>query len=121
MVGATITSIIIGEYVIMVQTVILGALAGWVAWVRFRQYEGARFHVGVQPPGERAGSSIGGVTDARKMTWGVPPRPVGGAMSRGDTMRDGRARGIPAAVRARARNCARARVGGRLVGTVQRG
>ena len=41
----------------MVQTVILGALAGWVAWVRFRQYEGARFHVGVQPPGERAGSS----------------------------------------------------------------
>ena len=44
--GATITNIIIGEYVIMVQTVILGALAGWVAWVRFRQYEGARFHVG---------------------------------------------------------------------------
>ena len=46
MVGATITNLIIGEYAIMVQTVILGVLSGWVAWVRFRQYEGARYHVG---------------------------------------------------------------------------
>jgi uncharacterized membrane protein YphA (DoxX/SURF4 family) len=46
MAGATITNVIIGEYAIMVQTVILGVLSGWVAWVRFRQYEGARYHVG---------------------------------------------------------------------------
>jgi hypothetical protein len=46
MVGATITNLIIGEYAIMLQTVLLGLLSAWVAWVRFRQDEGARYHVG---------------------------------------------------------------------------
>jgi uncharacterized membrane protein YphA (DoxX/SURF4 family) len=46
MIGATITNLIIGEYVIMAQTVLLGLLSGWVAWARSRQYAGARFHVG---------------------------------------------------------------------------
>lgn len=46
MVGATITNLIIGEYALMVQTMLMGALAAWVGWVRMRQYEGARHHVG---------------------------------------------------------------------------
>jgi uncharacterized membrane protein YphA (DoxX/SURF4 family) len=46
MVGATITNLIIGEYALMVQTALMGALAGWVGWVRLRQYEGERHHVG---------------------------------------------------------------------------
>ena len=46
MVGATITNLIIGEYALMVQTALMGALAGWVGWVRLRQYEGAGHHVG---------------------------------------------------------------------------
>lgn len=39
MIGATIANFMIGEYAIMVQTVVLGALSGFVAWARFRQYE----------------------------------------------------------------------------------
>ncbi|MGH3355558.1 MAG: DoxX family protein [Nocardioidaceae bacterium] len=35
MTGATITNIVIGEYVLMVQPVVLGVLAGFVAWARF--------------------------------------------------------------------------------------
>lgn len=35
MTGATITNLIIGEYVIAAETVILGVLAGFVAWARF--------------------------------------------------------------------------------------
>lgn len=46
MVGATITNLIIGEYALMVQTVLMGALAAWVGWVRLRQYEDERHHVG---------------------------------------------------------------------------
>jgi uncharacterized membrane protein YphA (DoxX/SURF4 family) len=46
MIGATITNFIIGEYAVMAETMLLGVLSGWVAWVRFRQYVGARFHVG---------------------------------------------------------------------------
>ena len=46
MIGATITNLIIGEYALMLQTIVMGALAAWVAWARFRQYEGARHHVG---------------------------------------------------------------------------
>lgn len=38
MVGATITNIIIGEYAIIAQTLVLGALAGFVAWARFGPY-----------------------------------------------------------------------------------
>jgi uncharacterized membrane protein len=38
MVGATVTNLMIGEYAIMVQTVILGLLAGFVAWARFGKY-----------------------------------------------------------------------------------
>jgi uncharacterized membrane protein YphA (DoxX/SURF4 family) len=46
MIGATITNVIIGEYAIMLQTIVMGVLAAWVAVVRFRQYEGVRHHVG---------------------------------------------------------------------------
>ena len=46
MVGATITNLIIGEYALMVQTALMGALAGCVGWVRLRQYEGERHQVG---------------------------------------------------------------------------
>src|SRR5687767_11066991 len=46
MIGATITNLIIGEYALMLQTIVMGVLAAWVAWARFRQYEGARHHVG---------------------------------------------------------------------------
>ena len=46
MVGATITNVIIGEYALMAQTMLMGVLAGWVAWARLREYEGARHHVG---------------------------------------------------------------------------
>ena len=46
MIGATITNLIIGEYALMLQTIVMGALAAWVARARFRQYEGARHHVG---------------------------------------------------------------------------
>lgn len=46
MIGATITNFIIGEYVVMAETMLLGVLSGWVAWARFRQYAGARVHVG---------------------------------------------------------------------------
>lgn len=35
MIGATITNIIIGEYALVAQTVLIGALAGFVAWARF--------------------------------------------------------------------------------------
>jgi hypothetical protein len=38
MVGATITNLVIGEYALMVETVILGLLAGFVAWARFGKY-----------------------------------------------------------------------------------
>ena len=46
MIGATITNVIIGEYAIMLQTIVMWVLAAWVAVVRFRQYEGVRHHVG---------------------------------------------------------------------------
>lgn len=46
MIGATITNLIIGEYALMLQTILMGALAAWVAWARFRQYAGAQHHVG---------------------------------------------------------------------------
>ena len=46
MVSATITNLIIGEYALMVQTVLMGAPAAWVGWVRLRQYEGERHQVG---------------------------------------------------------------------------
>ena len=51
MIGATITNLIIGEYAIMVQTIVMGVLAAWVAWARFRQYEGVRPHVGTPAMG----------------------------------------------------------------------
>jgi len=51
MIGATITNLIIGEYAIMVQTIVMGVLAAWVAWARFRQYEGVRHHVGTPAMG----------------------------------------------------------------------
>lgn len=38
MIGATITNIIIGEYALVAQTVLIGALAGFVAWARFGHY-----------------------------------------------------------------------------------
>jgi uncharacterized membrane protein YphA (DoxX/SURF4 family) len=38
MIGATITNIVIGEYALVVQTVVLGALAAFVAWARFGKY-----------------------------------------------------------------------------------
>lgn len=38
MTGATITNVIIGEYAITVQPVLLGVLAGFVAWARFGRY-----------------------------------------------------------------------------------
>jgi uncharacterized membrane protein YphA (DoxX/SURF4 family) len=46
MIGATITNLIIGEYAIMLQTILMGVLAAWVAWVRFRQYDVLRHRVG---------------------------------------------------------------------------
>ncbi|MPZ62527.1 MAG: DoxX family protein [Propionibacteriales bacterium] len=38
MIGASITNVIIDEYALVAQTVILGALAGFVAWARFGRY-----------------------------------------------------------------------------------
>lgn len=38
MAGATVTNVIIGEYAIVAQPVLLGALAGFVAWARFGRY-----------------------------------------------------------------------------------
>jgi uncharacterized membrane protein YphA (DoxX/SURF4 family) len=46
MIGATITNLIIGEYAVMVQTILMGVLAAWVAWARFRQYDVVRHRVG---------------------------------------------------------------------------
>jgi uncharacterized membrane protein YphA (DoxX/SURF4 family) len=45
MIGATITNLIIGEYAIMLQTILMGVLAAWVAWARFRQYDVVRRRV----------------------------------------------------------------------------
>jgi uncharacterized membrane protein YphA (DoxX/SURF4 family) len=44
MIGATITNVIIGEYANVAQTVLLGALAGFVAWARFGPYAIAPKH-----------------------------------------------------------------------------
>ncbi len=38
MIGATITNIVIGEYALVPQTVILGVLAAFVAWARLGRY-----------------------------------------------------------------------------------
>jgi uncharacterized membrane protein YphA (DoxX/SURF4 family) len=38
MIGATITNIVIGEYALVAQTVVLGGLAAFVAWARFGKY-----------------------------------------------------------------------------------
>jgi hypothetical protein len=38
MTGATVTNLIIGEYAIMAQTLVLGVLAGFVAWARFGKH-----------------------------------------------------------------------------------
>lgn len=38
MIGATITNIVIAEYALVAQTVLLGVLAGFVAWARFGRY-----------------------------------------------------------------------------------
>jgi uncharacterized membrane protein YphA (DoxX/SURF4 family) len=46
MIGATITNLIIGEYAIMLETIVMGVLAAWVAWARFRQYDVVRHRVG---------------------------------------------------------------------------
>jgi hypothetical protein len=38
MLGATLTNIIIGAYPVAIQTIVLGLLAGLVAWARFTQH-----------------------------------------------------------------------------------
>lgn len=38
MLGATITNLVIGAYSVAVQTVVLGLLAGFVAWARFTSH-----------------------------------------------------------------------------------
>lgn len=38
MVGATVVNIIIGMYPVVIQTVVLGLLAGFVAWARFTRH-----------------------------------------------------------------------------------
>jgi len=38
MIGATITNMVIGEYAPIVQTVLFGSLAAFVAWARFGSY-----------------------------------------------------------------------------------
>lgn len=35
MIGASLTNILIGEYTLLAQTIVLGALAAFVAWARF--------------------------------------------------------------------------------------
>ncbi|MQA15760.1 MAG: DoxX family protein [Pseudonocardiaceae bacterium] len=35
MLGATVANIVIGTYLVVIQTVLLGLLAGFVAWARF--------------------------------------------------------------------------------------
>jgi uncharacterized membrane protein len=48
MAGATITNLVIGEYAVMAVTVVLGTLAGFVAWARLRQLD-AQPHLAQQP------------------------------------------------------------------------
>lgn len=38
MIGATITNIVIESYLLVAQTIVLGVLAGLIAWARFGQY-----------------------------------------------------------------------------------